>query len=94
MTVATDSALLYASERQHLARRYRTDSMRSTRRDLQPPGRIVGDPSWSSPISIANAFSISLLRLGGAAGRGVDDFDYRKDQRFWRTVDGIRCGIA
>ncbi len=67
MTVATDSAQLYASERQNfLARRYPTASMKSM------PARSsagISKASWtimcsSSPISIASAFSISAISPG------------------------------
>jgi len=94
MTVATDSALLYASERRSfLARRYgdgfdEVNAGEICGRHLEG---IVDDHVLElTHFDRKRIFNLGYYTWVEQQGVAIDDFDRRKDQRFWRgLVDSI-----
>jgi cysteine synthase len=90
MTVATDSAEMYASERQHyLARRY-PDGF-----DEVNAGEVFGQHldgiADDQVLELTHSERKRVFNLGyytwvEQQGVSVEDFDARKDQAFWRTL--------
>ena len=94
MTVATDSALLYASERQNfLARRYRDgfDEVNAGEIFSRHLEGIVDDHVLElTHFDRKRIFNLGYYTWVEQQGVAIDDFDRRKDQRFWRgLVDSI-----
>jgi cysteine synthase len=94
MTVATDSALLYASERQSfLARRYRDgfDEVNAGEIFSRHLEGIVDDHVLElTHFDRKRIFNLGYYTWVEQQGVAIDDFDRRKDQRFWRgLVDSI-----
>jgi cysteine synthase len=94
MTVATDSASLYASERQSfLARRYRDgfDEVNAGEIFSRHLEGIVDDHVLElTHFDRKRIFNLGYFTWVEQQGVPIDDFDRRKDQRFWRgLVDGI-----
>ncbi len=94
MTVATDSASLYASERQSfLARRYRDgfDEVNAGEIFSRHLEGIVDDHVLElTHLDRKRIFNLGYFTWVEQQGVAIDDFDRRKDQRFWRgLVDGI-----
>ena len=94
MTVATDSALLYASERQNfLARRYRDgfDEVNAGEIFSRHLEGIVDDHVLElTHVDRKRIFNLGYYTWVEQQGVAIDDFDCRKDQRFWRgLVDSV-----
>ena len=94
MTVATDSAALYGSERQNfLARHYATALMKSmpARSSAGTSKGIVDDHVLElTHFDRKRIFNLGYYTWVEQQGVPIDDFDRRKDQRFWRDlVDSI-----
>ena len=94
MTVATDSALLYASERQSfLARRYRDgfDEVNAGEIFSRHLEGIVDDHVLElTHFDRKRVFNLGYYTWVEQQGVAIDDFDCRKDQRFWRgLVDSV-----
>jgi cysteine synthase len=94
MTVATDSASLYASERQSfLARRYRDgfDEVNAGEIFSRHLEGIVDDHVLElNHFDRKRIFNLGYFTWVEQQGVPIDDFDRRKGQRFWRgLVDGI-----
>jgi cysteine synthase len=94
MTVATDSASLYASERQSfLARRYREgfDEVNAGEIFSRHLEGIVDDHVLElTHLDRTRIFNLGYFTWVEQQGVAIDDFDRRKDQRFWRgLVDAI-----
>jgi hypothetical protein len=94
MTVATDSALLYASERQSfLARRYRDgfDEINAGEIFSRHLEGIVDDHVLElTHFDRKRIFNLGYYTWVEQQGVAIDDFDRRRDQRFWRgLVDSI-----
>ena len=94
MTVATDSALLYASERRSfLARRYRDgfDEVNAGEIFSRHLEGIVDDHVLElTHFDRKRIFNLGYFTWVEQQGVAIDDFDRRKDQRFWRgLVDSI-----
>jgi cysteine synthase len=94
MTVATDSASLYASERQSfLARRYRDgfDEVNAGEIFSRHLEGIVDDHVLElTHFDRKRIFNLGYFTWVEQQGVPIDDFDRRKDQRFWRgLVDSI-----
>ncbi len=94
MTVATDSALLYASERRSfLARRYGDgfDEVNAGEICSRHLEGIVDDHVLElTHFDRKRIFNLGYYTWVEQQGVAIDDFDRRKDQRFWRgLVDSI-----
>jgi cysteine synthase len=94
MTVATDSALLYASERQSfLARRYRDgfDEVNAGEIFSRHLEGVVDDHVLElTHFDRKRIFNLGYYTWVEQQGVAIDDFDRRRDQRFWRgLVDSI-----
>jgi hypothetical protein len=94
MTVATDSALLYASERRSfLARRYGDgfDEVNAGEIFSRHLEGIVDDHVLElTHFDRKRIFNLGYYTWVEQQGVAVDDFDRRRDQRFWRgLVDSI-----
>jgi cysteine synthase len=94
MTVATDSALLYASERQSfLTRRYRDgfDEVNAGEIFSRHLEGIVDDHVIDlTHLDRKRIFNLGYYTWVEQQGVAIDDFDRRKDQRFWRgLVDSV-----
>ena len=94
MTVATDSALLYASERQNfLARRYPDgfDEVNAGEIFSRHLEGIVADHVLElTHLDRKRIFNLGYYTWVEQQGVGIDDFDRRRDQRFWRSlVDSV-----
>ena len=94
MTVATDSALLYASERRSfLARRYGDgfDEVNAGEICSRHLEGIVDDRVLElTHFDRKRIFNLGYYAWVEQQGVAIDDFDRRKDQRFWRgLVDSI-----
>src|SRR5919201_2674675 len=94
MTVATDSALLYASERQSfLTRRYRDgfDEVNAGEIFSRHLEGIVDDHVLElTHFDRKRIFNLGYFTWVEQQGVSLDDFEQRRDQRFWRSlVDGI-----
>src|SRR4029077_15505508 len=94
MTVATDSALLYASERRSfLARRYGDgfDEVNAGEIFSRHLEGIVDDHVLElTHFDRKRIFNLGYYTWVEQQGVAIDDFDRRKDQRFWRgLVDTI-----
>jgi cysteine synthase len=94
MTVATDGASLYASERQSfLARRYRDgfDEVNAGEIFSRHLEGIVDDHVLElTHFDRKRIFNLGYFTWVEQQGVPIDDFDRRKDQRFWRAlVDSI-----
>src|SRR2546425_707346 len=94
MTVATDSALLYASElRSFLARRYGDgfDEVNAGEIFSRHLEGIVDDHVLElTHFDRKRIFNLGYYTWVEQQGVAIDDFDRRKDQRFWRgLVDSI-----
>lgn len=94
MTVATDSALLYASERQSfLARRYGDgfDEVNAGEIFSRHLEGIVDDHVLElTHFDRKRIFNLGYYTWVEQQGVAIDDFDRRRDQRFWRgLVDSI-----
>jgi cysteine synthase len=92
MTVATDSALLYASERQSFLTRRYTDGFDEVNageiysRHLEG---IVDDHVLElTHLARKRIFNLGYYTWVEQQGVEIDDFDRRKDQRFWRDLVG------
>src|SRR5262249_34294329 len=92
MTVATDSALLYASERQSfLARRYRDgfDEVNAGKIFSRHLEGIVDDHVLElTHFDRKRIFNLGYYTWVEQQGVAVGDFDRRRDQRFWRGLVG------
>jgi cysteine synthase len=94
MTVATDSALLYASERRNFMMRRYPDGLDEVNageifsRHLEG---IVDDHVLElSHVDRKRIFNLGYYTWVEQQGIAIDDFDRRRDQRFWRElVDSI-----
>jgi cysteine synthase len=94
MTVATDSALLYASERRNFMMRRYPDGLDEVNageifsRHLEG---IVDDHVLElSHVDRKRIFNLGYYTWVEQQGVAIDDFDRRRDQRFWRElVDSI-----
>src|SRR5215472_922408 len=90
MTVATDSALLYASERQSfLARRYGDgfDEVNAGEIFSRHLEGIVDDHVLElTHFDRKRIFNLGYYTWVEQQGVAIDDFDRRKDQRFWRGL--------
>jgi cysteine synthase len=94
MTVATDSAQLYASERQSfLPRRYRDgfDEVNAGEIFSRHLEGIVDDHVLElTHVDRKRIFNLGYFTWVEQQGVTIDDFDRRKDQRFWRgLVDSV-----
>ncbi|TMJ28399.1 MAG: pyridoxal-phosphate dependent enzyme [Alphaproteobacteria bacterium] len=94
MTVATDSALLYASERQSfLARRYRDgfDEVNAGEIFSRHLEGIVDDHVVElTHLERKRIFNLGYFTWVEQQGVALEDFDRRKDRRFWQDlVDSI-----
>jgi len=94
MTVATDSALLYASERQNfLARRYPDgfDEVNAGEIFSRHLEGIVDDHVLElTHLDRKRIFNLGYYTWVEQQGVAIDDFDRRRDQRFWRSlVDSV-----
>jgi hypothetical protein len=94
MTVATDSAQLYASERQSfLARRYRDgfDEVNAGEIFSRHLEGIVDDHVLElTHVDRKRIFNLGYYTWVEQQGVTIDEFDRRKDQRFWRgLVDSV-----
>jgi hypothetical protein len=94
MTVATDSAQLYASERQSfLARRYRDgfDEVNAGEIFSRHLEGIVDDHVLElTHVDRKRIFNLGYYTWVEQQGVTMDEFDRRKDQRFWRgLVDSV-----
>ena len=94
MTVATDSALLYASERQRfLARRYRDgfDEVNAGEIFSRHLEGIVDDHVLElTHVDRKRIFNLGYFTWVEQQGVTIDDFEQRRDQQFWRgLVDSI-----
>ena len=94
MTVATDSALLYASERQRfLARRYRDgfDEVNAGEIFSRHLEGVEDDHVLElTHFDRKRIFNLGYFTWVEQQGVSLDDFEQRRDQRFWRSlVDGI-----
>ena len=94
MTVATDSALLYASERQRfLARRFRDgfDEVNAGEIFSRHLEGIVDDHVLElTHVDRKRIFNLGYFTWVEQQGVTIDDFEQRRDQRFWRgLVDSI-----
>jgi cysteine synthase len=94
MTVATDSALLYASERRSfLARRYGDgfDEVNAGEIFSRHLEGVVDDHVLElTHFDRKRIFNLGYYTWVEQQGVAIDDFDRRRDQRFWRgLVDGI-----
>ena len=89
MTVATDSAALYASERRSYVERRYPDGF-----DEVNAGEIFGrhlEGVDGHVLELGHLERTRIFNLGyytwvEQQGVGVEDFDRRKDQRFWRSL--------
>src|SRR5207302_4203710 len=90
MTVATDSALLYASERQNfLARRYLDgfDEVYAGEIFSRHLEGIVDDHVLElTHLDRKRIFNLGYFTWVEQQGVTIDDFERRKDQRFWRSL--------
>jgi cysteine synthase A len=93
MTVATDSAAMYASERQsYLERRYpdgfdEVNAGELFGRHLEGAG---GDVLELGHLERTRIFNLGYYTWVEQQGVSVEDFDRRRDQRFWRgLVDSV-----
>ena len=90
MTVATDSALLYASERQNfLARRYRDgfDEVSAGEIFSRHLEGVVDDHVLElTHLDRKRIFNLGYYTWVEQQGVAIDDFDRRRDQRFWRDL--------
>jgi cysteine synthase len=90
MTVATDSALLYASERQHfLARRYGDgfDEVNAGEIFSRHLEGVVDDHVLElTHFDRKRIFNLGYYTWVEQQGIEIGDFDRRKDQRFWRDL--------
>jgi len=94
MTVATDSALLYASERRSfLARRYSDgfDEVNAGEIFSRHLEGIADDHVLElTHFDRKRIFNLGYFTWVEQQGVSLDDFEQRRDQRFWRSlVDGI-----
>ena len=94
MTVATDSAALYSSERQgFLARRYPDgfDEVNAGEIFSRHLEGIVDDHVLElTHVDRKRIFNLGYYTWVEQQGTAIDDFDRRRDQRFWRElVDSI-----
>ncbi len=94
MTVATDGAALYASERQaHLARHYPDgfDEVSAGEIFARHLEGIVDDHVLElGHVERKRIFNLGYYTWVEQQGVGIDDFERRADQRFWRALaDGI-----
>lgn len=94
MTVATDSALLYASERRNfLTRRYRDgfDEVNAGEIFSRHLEGIVNDHVLElTHVDRKRIFNLGYYTWVEQQGVTIDDFDRRRDQRFWHgLVDSI-----
>jgi cysteine synthase len=94
MTVATDSALLYASERRNfLTRRYRDgfDEVNAGEIFSRHLEGIVNDHVLElTHLDRKRIFNLGYYTWVEQQGVTIDDFDRRRDQRFWHgLVDSI-----
>jgi cysteine synthase len=92
MTVATDSALLYASERERfLARRYGDgfDEVNAGEIFSRHLEGIVDDHMLElTHFDRKRIFNLGYFTWVEQQGVTIDDFERRKDQRFWRSLVG------
>src|SRR5262245_7416558 len=92
MTVATDSALLYASERQSfLSRRYPDgfDEVNAGEIYSRHLEGVVDDHVLElTHFDRKRIFNLGYYTWVEQRGVAIDDFDRRKDQRFWRDLVG------
>jgi cysteine synthase len=92
MTVATDSALLYASERQSfLSRRYPDgfDEVNAGEIYSRHLEGVVDDHVLElTHFDRKRIFNLGYYTWVEQQGVAIDDFDRRKDQRFWRDLVG------
>jgi cysteine synthase A len=90
MTVATDSAQLYASERQSfLARQYRDgfDEVNAGEIFSRHLEGVVDDHVLElTHVDRKRIFNLGYYTWVEQQGVAIDDFDRRKDQRFWRSL--------
>src|SRR5437660_549472 len=90
VTVATDSALLYASERQRfLARRYRDgfDEINAGEIFSRHLEGIVDDHVFElTHVDRKRIFNLGYFTWVEQQGVTIDDFEQRRDQRFWRDL--------
>jgi cysteine synthase len=94
MTVATDSAVLYASERRSfLARRYRDgfDELNAGEIFSRHLEGVVDDHVLElTHLDRKRIFNLGYYTWVEQQGVAIDDFDRRADQRFWRgLVDSV-----
>jgi hypothetical protein len=94
MTVATDGAQLYASERRNfLARRYRDgfDEVNAGEIFSRHFEGIADDHVLElTHVDRKRIFNLGYYTWVEQQGVAIDDFDRRKDQRFWRDlVDSV-----
>jgi cysteine synthase len=92
MTVATDSALLYASERQSfLSRRYPDgfDEVNAGEIYSRHLEGVVDDHVLElTHFDRKRIFNLGYYTWVEQQGVTIDDFDRRRDQRFWRDLVG------
>src|SRR5215207_10629261 len=90
MTVATDSAQLYASERQaYLARRYPDgfDEVNAGEIFAQHLDGVANEHVLELPFSErTRIFNLGYYTWVEQQGVSVEDFDARRDQAFWRSL--------
>ena len=90
MTVATDSALLYASERQSfLSRRYPDgfDEVNAGEIYSRHLEGVVDDHVLElTHVDRKRIFNLGYYTWVEQQGVAIDDFDRRRDQRFWRDL--------
>jgi cysteine synthase len=92
MTVATDSALLYASERQSFLRRRYPDGFDEVNagefysRHLE--GVVDDHVLELTHLDRKRIFNLGYYTWVEQQGVAIDDFDRRRDQRFWRDLVG------
>jgi hypothetical protein len=94
MTLATDSAMLYASERQNfLGRRYRDgfDEVSAGEIFSRHLEGVVNDHVFElTHLDRKRIFNLGYFTWVEQQGVALDDFDRRKQARFWRgLVDTI-----
>jgi cysteine synthase len=92
MTVATDSALLYASERQNfMTLRYPDgfDEVRAAEIFSRHLEGIVDDHVLElTHLDRKRIFNLGYYTWVEQQGVAIDDFDRRRDQRFWHGLVG------
>ena len=98
MTVATDSALLYASERQSFMTRRYPDGLDEVNageifsRHLEG---IVDDHVLElTHLDRKRIFNLGYYTWVEQQGVAIEDFDRRRDQRFWGELVGQRAGMG